>query len=78
MNEVVWNIELLKTSNEKYTIYFLSSENVFQKIINKNNKLYDFCDELHKVDKTYWTLKTLPNVNPSTSLSDDELKKIMI
>lgn len=64
MSKDIWNVELLKSGPDTYTIVFLMYNNTKQVIIKKDNSLYDLCDSLHKKDITYWELESEENVLP--------------
>ena len=75
--KTVWNVELLKTSENKYTIYFLSVEGSYQKIINNKHKLYELCNNLHEVDRTYWEVEADGKLPPIELDNEEKLEALL-
>ncbi len=75
--KTIWNVELLKTSENKYTIYFLSVDNSYQKIINNNHKLYELCNKLHEVDNTYWEVEADGKLAPIEYDNEEKLEALL-
>ncbi len=73
MNKDIWNVELLKSGPDTYTIVFLTYNNSKQVIIKKDNDLYDVCDSLHKKDITFWEVESEENTLPNEISNIDKM-----
>lgn len=76
MEKDIWNIELLKSGPDRFTIVFLTYNNSIQKIIrNDNVELYNVCDQLHKSDITFWEVESVQGEVPKEFDSIDVFLK---
>lgn len=75
MSKDIWNVELLKSGPNNYTIMFLTYNNSKQIIIKKSNPLFEICDSLHKKDITFWEVQSEENLLPDEI---DNIEKMLM